>query len=696
LFPNHLAILRNCPLTTGIDNITSTGQFDTVLGTITGNPGGVVTTTANPGDQISMNGGTVKIVDTDLGASTLAGINITGPFQFALQDVSASQNYNLAGFNVTAATSTNSLVSATFTNVTTGASVNVSGSGSAAGNTTSFTMATPNAPVTVGFGGVSSQAIVETAGAPTALTLNSTGLPNGSAGKADTFTGIAGGNSIATVTVNASTNFFGGFNNPNDFLLAGAALTVSGAATAVDLTEGSGQGIYASINASGLSGGGLTVQSDSVLTSFIGGGGGNNVLEATGIGAISAAATSIDGGPGTNNTVSGLIVNLGNGGIFHDWQNLDITGFTGGTVDAAVMTANTGGISGVVIDNKDVGGITATVQHLNSAATLTDNAAGMVDTSVTLTHLTGIANTLAITINDTSAAAGDVIISVVSTGDATVSISSGGLNPLIANAIDSYSETDNNLTGITIGGTNPFDLTAVHTDAGALASGLTTSVASLLTSINASGNSGGVEIIAGATDTNGTGGSVTYTGLSITGSSGLDIIENNAASGTITLGNGGTSLGVVTSAFVTNNAETVHFGTGFDSAAVNQGSLSAAFIAGSTAQTATLTGAVGAHDLVNLGSFTAANAITDFTTSTLVTGAPSLTAAEGNVANAVLAHGVGYFTFGGNEFIVATGATPTTGGPVNNFALVGNDAVVTVTGGAFHHITAAGGVLTLA
>jgi hypothetical protein len=219
------------------------------------------------------------------------------------------------------------------------------------------------------------------------------------------------------------------------------------------------------------------------------------------------------------------------------------------------------------------------------------------------------------------------------------SLSAFSLKPqsdrLLGNAITVYTETDNNLTGITIGGTNPFAIAAVHTDAAGLAA-TTSFVQSSLTSIDASTNSGGVTITAGATDFNGATAGVVYTGLSITGSSAIDIIENDAASGVITLGNGGTALtsSNFTSAIVTNNAETVHFGTGFDNATVNQTHF--LLVAGPTAQTATLTGAVSAHDLVNLSAFApAAGTPTDFTTSTLVTGAPSLTAAEGNVAESI-------------------------------------------------------------
>jgi hypothetical protein len=157
----------------------------------------------------------------------------------------------------------------------------------------------------------------------------------------------------------------------------------------------------------------------------------------------------------------------------------------------------------------------------------------------------------------------------------------------------------------------------------------------------------------------------------------------------------GTSVttGPITTATLTNTGSTINLDAGSDNVTINQSNYAGS--GGSTAQTATLTGAVSGHDQVILSAFTSTSTITDFTSNALVTSAPFLAAAEGNVAHAVGAHGVGYFTFGGNEFIVATGTTASTGATVNNFATTGNDVVITLTGGNFHHITDIAGVLTL-
>ncbi|MGO9773503.1 MAG: beta strand repeat-containing protein [Roseiarcus sp.] len=698
-------------LTTGVDNINSTGANDIVVGTLA-----LSGATLNAGDQIAMNGGTLKIVDTNTTPNTneLAGVNITGPFKFNVQDIAAPEGYDfLAASGITAVQSTNSLMTVSFTNLAAGASVTASGSGTTA-TLLNFSMASASSAVTVGFdSGVNGLTIADngTSPVPTALTINSTGAANGTAAKPDVVNLQETVGKLTSVTINAATNLVAGFDSSTqslttaaaDFAAAGAALKVSGIATSVDLTRGN-QGVYSTIDASGLTNGGLTVASDSVLTSFKGGAG-NNTLLGT---AISASATSINGGAGVNTLGAGLVT-LSNAAIFSNWQNLDITSLNAAgvaTVDAKLLTADTGGISGVVTNSTDSGSVNAKILDLNSAATLTLGGQGVTDTAITLSHLSGTVNTLAVTFADASASAGNnILTTLTSTGDATVSIASGGSASGTTNAITTYNETDNNptATAITITGANNFTLGGVHTDTsalGTLASGNT--VASSLTSINASGVTGaaGVTITAGLTDVGGLGGTITYTGLTITGSSGgVDNIENDALNGTITLGNGGTALtaGNITSATVTNTGATVNFGTGYDNATITAAHY--AGVAGSTAQAVTVNGAISnSHDTINVHSFqTTLTTVTDYSTSSLVTAAGlSLASAEGNVANAIGSNNVGYFVSGTNEYIVATGATAFSGAAVNSYSTTVNDVVITVTGGAFHHITDVGGVLTLA
>jgi hypothetical protein len=182
---------------------------------------------------------------------------------------------------------------------------------------------------------------------------------------------------------------------------------------------------------------------------------------------------------------------------------------------------------------------------------------------------------------------------------------------------------------------------------------------------------------------------VTYTGLTIDGGHGIDAITNGAASGTIVLGNGGTSLAAATTGTVTNNNETVTFGSGFDAAVIQNGTFSAGFLGGTAFETQTVNGTLASnHDLVNVVGITGNVAtIADESTLTGVTSTNILTNAEQAVATAVGNNAVGYFTWtDGNEYIVATSSSATT---------YGSDAAVELVGGAFHNSTIAAGVITL-
>ena len=68
----------------------------------------------------------------------------------------------------------------------------------------------------------------------------------------------------------------------------------------------------------------MHINASSDLTTFTGGGGGGNELLYDGQD-LSASATAIDGGGGTGNILSAQLANPSNGGIFTNWQILDIT-----------------------------------------------------------------------------------------------------------------------------------------------------------------------------------------------------------------------------------------------------------------------------------------------------------------------------------------------------------------------------------
>jgi hypothetical protein len=139
-----------------------------------------------------------------------------------------------------------------------------------------------------------------------------------------------------------------------------------------------------------------------------------------------------------------------------------------------------------------------------------------------------------------------------------VSIASTGV-PGGLNELPQLAEKDNILTTVTISGSEIFSIggllsgnsnsgDGVVTDIAATATS-PTKIASSLKLIDASTTTSRVEILAGATNTSGSGPfdnganlnaniTITYTGLKIIGGSGNDFIENDAKDGIVHDGNG--------------------------------------------------------------------------------------------------------------------------------------------------------------
>jgi hypothetical protein len=315
---------------------------------------------------------------------------------------------------------------------------------------------------------------------------------------------------------------------------------------------------------------------------------------------------------------------------------------------------------------------------------------------------------------------GTTSVSIASTG------ATGGFNRLFQLA-----EIPNDLTTVTIKGSEPFFLGSagvsnaddgVVTDIQAFATS-PTKIHSSLTLIDASATTGRVNIFAGATNTNGAGNfenggslnanvSITYTGLTIKGGSGLDFIENDAKNGIVTDGNrnddtvilGGAGakavLGTGTSdrVFVgvsdLGTNETAGNALGdkvtFGSAATAKLFVRTGAEAGSTAGTASigLTKVVNAADgmEIDFTSVTTSHFIADETT--VVASATTLKAAENAAVNAFGGSGVAYFNFKGNEYFIATNNAEA--------AVSANDAIVELVGVTnIHHATNNFGFVTL-
>jgi hypothetical protein len=251
-----------------------------------------------------------------------------------------------------------------------------------------------------------------------------------------------------------------------------------------------------------------------------------------------------------------------------------------------------------------------------------------------------------------------------------------------------------------------------------------TKIASSLKLIDASATTGDVDIFAGATNTSGGGDfrdgeslnanvTITYTGLTIKGGSGaLNFIENDAKNGIVTVGNGKfdhvllggahakATLGTGIDDFVnvgfsdlgTNETagsalgDSVKFGAASAAELIIDTGAEAGSTAGTTSIGLTKVLSAAAGMRINFGAITGSSNIVDETAA--VAASTSLTAAEDAAVKALGSAGVAYFTFGKNEYFVAT----------NNVETVVNshDAIVELVGITdIHHATNSSGLVTL-
>ena len=320
---------------------------------------------------------------------------------------------------------------------------------------------------------------------------------------------------------------------------------------------------------------------------------------------------------------------------------------------------------------------------------------------------------------------------LVLSGTTSVSIASTG-TPSGVNVLDQLAENNNVLTTVTISGSEPFrnlplltksinSVDGVVTDIAATANSPTT-IHSSLKLIDASTTTGGVIIYAGITNTSGgglfeNGGSlnpnitITYTGLTIKGGSGVDFIVNDAKNGIVTDGNGdgdtvvlggagakatlgtGTGDGVFVGFTNLGPSETPGSALGdivtFGAASTAELNVGSGAEAGSTAGTTSigLTKVLKAMDGMQIAFDIGSSKIVDETAT--VASSTSLTAAENAAVKALGGAGVAYFSFHGSEYFIATNNNMET-------TVSSNDAIVKLVGITdIHHATNAFGLVTL-
>ena len=697
---NYIATIKTRSLTTGVDTLTGTGGNDTFVATIAPTVGGVNPSTLTAGDSIDGAGGvnTLRIIDSVGGATQLAGVTLANIQNLTVQQsiVGTASGYNLNGTVVTKATSLNGLsitagTAVTFTNVGTGAQVVASGSATATNNVLQFSMKTATDAVSVGLdGGVKGVAITATAGTATAATIASTGAANTSAGV--TLTG--GTNTLRTLAVNAATNLTAALVAA-DYVTTGAALTVGGVASSVNLGS---LGVFKTIDASGLTAGGLTITTGATLTSFIGGAGnnvvtvganptaaatitfgaGNDTITGT---AVLNSTTVVDGGTGFN-TVSAALVNVASAGNIKNFQALDVTGFSS-PLDSALLTASS--ISAIQFSGAAAGtGNTAVIQNIANTGTISvigaiDQAAVTTATlgSLTVTQLAATP-TLSINFNAAPAAAAAStgffasVGTITTTGDTVVNISSGGGTNLTGNGIVGITDTANTITAINITGAKAFTL------GGIAATGVTTTTQAVLTKIDGSTATGNLNITAAASTT------VKNDGLIINTGSGNDSITVGVKNATV---NGGTGNDKFTVSANTALSDVVNItgGAGVKTV-VDALAYGIAASATSSGTTGDLVAFNGAKSLDILSFATVSNTAGALGAKTSVALAATFDQAVFTAESANTTT-VTWFQYGGNTYVENSGATVGANNSTDNIVikltgLVDLSAATVVTGAA--------------
>ena len=531
-------------LTTGADIITGTSGNDTIVGSLTieGTGGTISAATLNTADQINGAAGTDTLnitVDGSLKSSTLTAI--TAPSISNVEIVNVRNVASTTGAVGTEAITVNaSLIpgltsfysdrstnAVTVTNVADGATVGVKGDSTAVNGAFNFGYKTDTTAINLAIsGGVTGGAITgnSTTGtdAATAATITSTGAAN-VVGVVDLLTGAS---TLKTLTINATTNLKGAIaaQAQGDFAAA-STLTVSGAATTVELTAALANAIT-TVDASGLTAGGIKATLGTGTVTAKGGAGADTIT----LGAIDAIVTanagndkvvvatniitgSIDGGDGTDTVAisAGNALTSATAAKMTNFETLEVSSAATQTYDYSLIS----GLTSLVVGT----GTSIIVNKLGATTPVKVTGVQTADLALNLATATGSTDAIALTLENQDAA--NLTIAALSvTGVETLNITSTfkAATPSVgtyANVITTLVGTNNSaLKTVTLAGA-----TEVSVTTGALAQSLT---------IDATNATGKTTIDAGA-----------LTGVAtITGGSAVDTITGSAQADTVNAGSG--------------------------------------------------------------------------------------------------------------------------------------------------------------
>jgi hypothetical protein len=293
-------------------------------------------------------------------------------------------------------------------------------------------------------GGTNGGAVALTANAATTVTLNSSGAPLTSTGLTGTNTVASlniGGTSSSTLNIVADSNLSTGTGGVT---LAAKTLNVSGAATSVVLDSDTAltANNLTTINASGLTAGGVTLGLVAGITSFKGGAGAD-VITTNAMTTIVPGA--IDGGAGT----ADILVVSNAGHVDTPTEAAVFTGFeilrNSGTTDIDVALLPT--ITSVQLNGADAGAINLTAAQASNIGIRATNASN----AIALATATGTADVLGVTLASSTATTAVDFTGATITGFETLNVVSS-----------SGSQAGGTGTGNDLAFTAAGDLTAIN------------------------------------------------------------------------------------------------------------------------------------------------------------------------------------------------------------------------------------------
>lgn len=473
-------------LTTSSDNFTGTAGNDTFNGSVSATAADntlTLTDLINGGAGTDTLNVTAAVANTNIAVPS-AGMQNIETVNIRALDADGTVGTDAATFaavaGVTAVNADRSTSNVTVTGLANGASVGMIGDGTVSNGILKYAYATATADQVINISGSTSNAgvadITATASAGvTKATINSTGAAN----KVDTIKlDSASSNTVTSLTVNAATNLTATLTGA-DFATT-SALTVAGAAASVDLGTAAN---FKTIDASGMTAGGLTIALGTNTTSFKGGQG-NDVVTAAAVAATTAGA--VDAGAGTDTLIvnnSTLVDTAAEAGVYANFETLQTvdratgSNTTADTYDMSLLSGITALKLGAMDDAADDQTFNKMTATQAGAVTITgDNTLN--DLTFALATATGTSDVLSLSLASATSTANVDVSLLTMTGFETLNVSAttgtaGTSSDVAFKASGADKLTAVNLSGtadVSFSGTNTSKaITLVSTTTGAAA-----------------------------------------------------------------------------------------------------------------------------------------------------------------------------------------------------------------------------------